>query len=132
MFVVKRMRTRILIGGTIINSVLSELFPKNVGLVYGILIGIIVMITEQLSLKIGNWGRGFGGWIGNWAIGLGESMGDWAIGFAEIISGINLLRSIQVFGFAVMIVTGLAIIGIIINKYNIISISFLNCLISCV
>jgi hypothetical protein len=118
MFVVKGISSHMVIGGVIIVSVLSVLFPKSIGLVYGLFIGIIVMFIEQLGLMVSNWGRGFGGWVGNWAIGLGERLGDWAIGFSEAVSRLNLLRPIQLFGVAVMIVAGLAIISIILNNYN--------------
>ena len=118
MFVVKGMRSRIVIGGVITFSILSVLFPKSVGLVFGLFLGLIIMMIEQIGLKISNWGRDFGGWLGSWAIEFGEKMGRWAIGFTEIISRMNLLHSIQMFGFFVIIIAGLAILGVFINKFN--------------
>ena len=76
------------------------------------------MVIEQIGLKIGNLGREFGGWMGKWAIGFEECMGNSAIGLAKIIEGMNLLRSIQMFGFYMMIIVGLALIGIIIYNFN--------------
>jgi len=118
MFVVKGIRARIVIGGIILFSGLAVLFPDTIGLIVGLVIGVIIMVMEQIGLKMGNWGREFGGLIGNWAIGFGERMGNWAIGFAEIIEGINLLQSIQMLGSFMMIFAGLALIGIIFYNLN--------------
>ena len=112
-FFVKGIRGRVVIGGVFIFSILSVLFPRSVGLFIGLVIGILIMLMEQFGLKMGNWGREFGGLIGNWAIGFGEWIGSWAIGFAKIIEGINLLQSIQMLGFFMMIITGLVVIWLL-------------------
>jgi hypothetical protein len=119
MNIVKGIRARIVIGGLIIFSGLAVLFPKSIGLIVGLVIGLLIMVMEQFGLKMSNWGREFGGWMGNWAIGFGGWMGNWARGeFADFIIRMNLLRSIQMFGFFVMIIAGLSLIGIIIYKFN--------------
>lgn len=107
---VKGKRARIVIGGLIIFSGLAVLFPEEIRLIVGLVIGLFIMVMEQLGLKISNWGREFGGWMGNWAIGFGEWMGNWA--------RTNLLRSIQMLGSFMIIIAGLVIIGIIINNFN--------------
>ena len=112
-FFVNGIRARIVVGGVIIFSILSVLFPRSVGLVVGLVIGLLIMVMEQFGLKMGNWGREFGGLIGHWAIGLGEWIGSLAIGFAEIIEGINLLRSIQMLGSFMIIITGLVVIWLL-------------------
>lgn len=118
MFLVKGIRARIVIGGLIIFSGSAVLFPEETGLIVGLVIGLFIMVMEQLGLKISNWGWEFGGLMGNWAIGFGEWMGNWARGFAETITRMNLLRSIQMLGTFMMIIAGLVIIGIIIYNFN--------------
>jgi hypothetical protein len=118
MFFVKGIRARIVIGGLIIFSGSAVLFPEETGLIVGLVIGLFIMVMEQLGLKISNWGWESGGWMGNWAIGFGEWMGNWARGFAETITRMNLLRSIQMLGTFMMIIAGLVIIGIIIDNFN--------------
>ena len=70
-FLVKGIRARIVIGGLIVFSGLAVLFPEETGLLSGLVIGLSIMVMEQLGLKISNWGREFGGWMGDWAIGFG-------------------------------------------------------------
>jgi hypothetical protein len=100
MFFVKGIRARIVIGGLIIFSGSAVLFPEETGLIVGLVIGLFIMVMEQLGLKI----------MGNWAIGFGEWMGNWARA--------HLLRSIQMLGSFMIIIAGLVIIGIIIYNFN--------------
>ena len=107
------------IGGLIIFSGLAALFPEDIGHIFGLVNGVLIMAMEQFGLKMSNWGRETRGWMGNWARETGEWMGNWARGeFAEIIGRVTNIRSIHLFGSFMMIIAGLVILGIIIYNFN--------------
>ena len=109
----------LVIGGLIIFLGLAALFPGPIGLFFGLIFGVLIMVMEQFGLKMSDWGRDFGGWMGNWARDFGEWMGNWARGeFTEIFGRIITLRLIQILGSFMMIIAGLVIIGIIISNFN--------------
>ena len=53
-YLVKGLRGRIVIGGLIILSGIALIFPEKIGLVVGLVIGLLIMVTEQFGLKMGN------------------------------------------------------------------------------
>ena len=117
-FFEKGMNIRMILGGLILFSGLTLIFPKSVGLIVGLLLGVIIMVMEQLGLKMNNWGRELGGLMGKLVIGFGEWMGSSAMGFARIVESVNLLHFIQMFGLFVMIIAGAALIGVIYYSPN--------------